>query len=344
MARLCYISRAYRDIGSAGNKAKTDYEDILVSMGATNLGLKRTIGNGKISSFLRNLCGIMAFTIRLRKGDIVVLQYPVKKYFRFLCRIARLRKASTIAFIHDLSSCRRHKITLRTELKRLNSATHIIAANPAMEQWLVQQGLTASHSSLGFHDYLSPAHPHPSTHTKPWELCYAGSLNMRKNSFLLAMCELAAPIDMHLYGYMADYTPSQGKTISIIEHGYTSPQDFITSAKGDFGLVWDGDSLDSCSGSWGEYLRLNTPHKCSFYIRAGLPLIVWNQSAVAQLVKETGTGIVIESLRKLPEILESISENDYRLMRENIASLAQQLANGHSMRHAVTHALNTVNA
>lgn len=36
--RLCYISRNYYNLTSAGNKAKTDNEDTLMEMGAVNLG------------------------------------------------------------------------------------------------------------------------------------------------------------------------------------------------------------------------------------------------------------------------------------------------------------------
>ena len=37
--RLCYISRTYYNQTSAGNKAKTDYEKVLHSMGAASIGL-----------------------------------------------------------------------------------------------------------------------------------------------------------------------------------------------------------------------------------------------------------------------------------------------------------------
>lgn len=49
--RLCYISRNYYNLTSAGNKAKTDNEDTLAEMGAINLGLPRTIKNSKILAF-----------------------------------------------------------------------------------------------------------------------------------------------------------------------------------------------------------------------------------------------------------------------------------------------------
>ena len=46
--RLCYISRCYRNAGSAGSKAKSDYEIILRSMDAVNLGLPTSFHNNKV--------------------------------------------------------------------------------------------------------------------------------------------------------------------------------------------------------------------------------------------------------------------------------------------------------
>lgn len=339
VTRLCYISRSYRDTGSAGNKAKTDYEDILVSMGAVNLGLRRTVGLGKIRTFARNLAGVMRYAFKIRRGDIVVLQYPVKKYFSLLCRIARLKEAKTIAFVHDLGSCRRRKISLETEMKRLNSATYVIAANQIMEQWLVSQGLESMHGALGFHDYLCAAVPAARNIVRPWSVTYAGSLNIRKNSFMLAMGDENNRCLLHLYGYLCDYTPAQGNAAHIVEHGYVSPDNFIRSAQGSFGLVWDGESLDACTGDWGGYLALNTPHKCSFYIRAGLPLIVWSGAAVAPEVKSKKIGLAIDSLRQLPEILEQITPQQYALMRGNVQAVAREIAGGQHMRTAVTKAV-----
>ena len=91
--RLCYISRNYYNLTSAGNKAKTDNEDTLAEMGAINLGLPRTIRNSKILAFFLDLIGIIRACILLQKDDVLFLQYPVKKYFSFLCHIAQLKGA-----------------------------------------------------------------------------------------------------------------------------------------------------------------------------------------------------------------------------------------------------------
>lgn len=151
-------------------------------MGAINLGLPRTIRNSKILAFFLDLIGILRACILLQKDDILFLQYPVKKYFSFLCHVAHLKGAKTISLIHDLGSFRRKKLTVAQELKRLSHTDYIIATNQAMKLWLEQQGLEKPIGALGFHDYLSPSVAADKKHqpNEVWNIVYAGSLNLRK--------------------------------------------------------------------------------------------------------------------------------------------------------------------
>lgn len=334
MTRLCYISRRYRDRLTAGNKAKSDYEDIAVSLGAVNLGLPRSYGGGKIRTFFENLAGVVRFAFKVRRGDKVFLQYPVKKYFTFICRVARMRGAVTVALIHDLGSCRRRKLTVEQEIRRLNHADTVIATNQVMERWLTDHGLTSAHDALGLHDYLSDAEPAALPQDDPMSITYAGSLGMRKNAFMLKLGEEGTGVTLHLYGSLDAYraTESGRDAKGITEHGFTPADSFIESAQGRYGLVWDGDSIDECRGPWGEYLKLNTPHKSSFYLRAGLPLIVWEQSAIASIVRERGLGITVASLRELHGKLAEITSEQYGVMRSRVLRTASEIASGANLR------------
>lgn len=79
--RLCYISRNYRGVTSSGSKAKTDNEITLREMGAHNLGLPSTYYRSMIITFFLDLLGIVKLMLTMRSDDVLVLQYPVKKYF-----------------------------------------------------------------------------------------------------------------------------------------------------------------------------------------------------------------------------------------------------------------------
>mgnify|MGYP007079152982 FL=1 len=84
----------------------------------------------------------------------------------------------------------------------------------------------------------------------------------------------------NLYGNGFDLEKAQGK-----EHfnckGFVRSDELIATAEGDFGLVWDGFSVDACTGNFGEYLKYNNPHKTSLYIRCELPVIIWDQAALS---------------------------------------------------------------
>ncbi len=333
--RICFISRNYYNLTSAGNKAKTDYEDILSSMGAKQLGFSRKIGGNKIFAFFYNLLGTLTACIQIKKDDILVLQYPVKKYYSFICNIAHLKGSKTISLIHDLGSFRRKKLTIRQEIKRLSHTDYVIASNEAMKDWLLQQGFCKPVGTLGFHDYISPTSHGIHLHQDGvWDIIYAGSLNLRKNEFILKMKEIDKSFKFHLYGNMTDYD-ALAKDKSIIWHGFTPAESFIANVKGDFGLVWDGDSLDECHGDFGGYLKYNTPHKASFYLRAGLPIIVWRESAIAPLVEKEGIGLVINSLKDLPSLLQQLPLASYNTMQTRAHQLSIAINNGENLKRAI---------
>ena len=78
---FCYLSHNYRNLTSAGNKAKSDVELIMQREGYKNVGLKQTHYKNMVLSFLLNLCGVLKAPFCLHAGDVLVLQYPVKKFY-----------------------------------------------------------------------------------------------------------------------------------------------------------------------------------------------------------------------------------------------------------------------
>ncbi len=371
MSRLCYISRNYYGLSGAGNKAKTDIERTLQEMGARNLGLRTTFYDNKVVAFVLNLVGIVKMMCCIRRGDTLVLQYPVKKYFSFICSVAHGRGARVIVVIHDLMSLHRKRVTLETELSRLGKADVIIASNEKMQQWLTAQGLQCPMTALGLFDYLDAKRKPQQTHPQPLpagrgeitpssdstgvlgngsppsqggagggsvSLVYAGALVMRKNSYLLELAHKARHFTLHIYGN-ADGLPGIDKAPHAVCYPFTPADEFIRSADGDFGLVWDGDSLETCQGDFGEYLRYNSPHKVSFYLRAGLPVIIWREAAVAPIIEKEGIGITIGSIAELEERLQHLTADEIQKMRDNVSRISQQLANGEFFREALQRVL-----
>jgi hypothetical protein len=335
----CYLSRNYKGLSSAGNKAKTDIEQIMEGMSFKNVGLKQTTYRNEVLAFLFTLVGVLKSPFCLRKGDNLVLQYPLKKYFTLVCNMAHLRGAKVIVLIHDLGSFRRKALTVEQEIKRLNHADYVIAHNEKMKKWLEDNGCKAKLGVLEIFDYLSEAQATPKPDVeKPYSVLYAGALNLRKNTFLYEVGEFIHSFSFNLYGNGFEIDKAKGK-----EHfkymGFVKSDDLIATAQGDFGLVWDGFSVSACTGNFGEYLQYNNPHKTSLYIRCELPVIIWSKAALADFVRKNGIGICIDSLEELEGILSSLSKEQYMEMKKKVHQLSTKLSQGFYCKEAVRNAI-----
>lgn len=334
----CYLSKNYKGLNSAGNKAKTDIETILAKLGYKNIGLRQTTYNNKIVGFIVTLLGVLKVPFCLHKGDVLVLQYPLKKYYAFVCRMAHLRGCKIITIIHDLGSFRRKKLTIQQEIARLNHSDYIIAHNNSMKNWLLENGSKAKVGTLQIFDYLSAKKaelksiPHP-----PYSVVYAGALGKRKNAFLYELDDFINSYYFNLYGGGFNLDEIKNKE-AFSYKGFVPSDELITSAKGHFGLVWDGDSISECSGVNGEYLKYNNPHKTSLYIRCLLPIIIWDKAALAPFIKENKIGITVDSLKNLGDILSRISPEEYDEMKQNIVEISDRLAEGWYIEQALNKA------
>lgn len=278
----------------------------------------------------------------MKKGDVLFLQYPLKKYFTVLCRIARFRGVKVVALVHDLGSCRRKALTADKEVERLNGAHYVIATNPVMAERIRQMGVESAIGSLDMWDNLAETHPLQEGTVTPdsdkVHIAYAGSINRRKNSFLYEMGDVVEKCVVDIYG--SGFDAAQVKAPEkFIDHGFVNAEKLIGSMEGDYGLVWDGDSIDACTGDFGEYLALNTPHKISLYVRAGLPVIVWSGAAMARFVKDNGIGLIVDSLGDIDGAVSAVSPAEYSAMKSNVESMNLKLRHGFYFRRAATAAL-----
>ena len=108
----CYISKNYRHITNAGDKAKTDIEAVMDSLGYRNAGLPQSRETNSVKAYFITLASMLRGVSRLRRGDTLVLQYPLKKYYDFVVRQAVRKGVRVVTVIHDLGSFRRKKLTV----------------------------------------------------------------------------------------------------------------------------------------------------------------------------------------------------------------------------------------
>lgn len=321
------MNKCYIEIHST-NKAKNDIDILMNRAGYRNIGSSKR-PSGKIGKFFIKLGIMLKIPFCLHKNEVLLIQYPFKKYYPYLCRIAHFRKCKVVTLIHDLGSFRRQKLTVSQEIKKLSHSDYIIVHNPSMKRWLEEQGCQVPMGCLEIFDYLSEtkAVDHCPATSVP-KVIYAGGLGPRKNAFLYQLDDHISSYELHVYGKGLDEKVAQNWK-HIVYKGFMPSDELISTNRGHFGLVWDGDSISACDGNWGEYLQYNNPHKTSFYIRCHLPVIIWNKAALAPFIRENKIGICVDSLEELNQRFSSMKEEEYAEIRKNIIAMSDRLSEGY---------------
>mgnify|MGYP000934549969 CR=1 FL=1 len=334
-----FLSKNYKELNSAGNKAKTDIETILSSIGYKPSGLKSTNHHNAIIGFLVTLVCVIKTFFCVSRNDILVIQYPFKKYYTLVCKVVTWKRGRIITLIHDLGSFRRKKLSVEQEIRRLSNTDVLIAHNEKMKAWLVENGFTKPIVCLEIFDYLSgrTGNERKEMGEKTNRVTYAGGLSSRKNDFIYKLDKVMTSWNLILYGNGFDETLIQNK-MAYEYKGFLPSDELIEKVQAHFGLVWDGDSIHTCSGNFGEYLRLNNPHKTSLYIRCLLPIIIWDEAALSSFVSENGIGIAVSSLEELNELLESMTKEEYLELKRNVLEISKRIAEGYYLKKAIKQA------
>lgn len=339
--RYCYISRNYKDVTSAGNKAKTDIETIMQRMGFVNIGLSHSVGKGVMRHFFRNLFGIAKAMCQVRKGDVLVLQYPLKKYYEAMCNVAHWKGAKVITQIHDLNSFRSKRLTPSQEMRRLGHSDVVIAHNDTMKAWLEGQGCPARLTTLGIFDYLSPTPTVSGRKVEAWAvktMFFLGNLNPKSNKFVYDLGSSLRKSFLYLYGnhyheeLLADGARAEYK-------GYAVDMELMKMNHGDFGLSWYGDSLSEGKGKIGEYMSYNNPHKVSLYLRCHAPVIMSKTAGLASFVEANGIGITVDTLEDIDDVVARVTDEEYVKMRDNVVKVSERIASGYYFEHAFERAV-----
>lgn len=330
---------------NAGNKARNDVEEIVKKEGYQPLIL--SVDDWYQMNILkaqRHKAKAFAQVLsQMNKGDILLIQFPMLHHSFFttgLVKNAQKRGIKVYLLIHDLEVLRHANSTslplkyrIRMHLQEgslLKAADGIIAHNPVMKSVLIEKGIAEDKViSLEIFDYLIPNFQEKTTQTKDQPIIVAGNLAQEKAGYLYALPEAPA---YNLYGVGFDESRA---LVNETYFGSFLPDELPAALEGGFGLVWDGDSADTCSGLFGEYLRYNNSHKASLYLASGFPLVVWKQSALSHFVLENGCGIAVESLHDLKKTIENLSDADYQDLLEDTKRVGKGIRDGHYLLTAL---------
>ena len=332
---------------NAGNKARNDVEEIVKREGYQPLLL--TVEDwyqmGTVKAQQHKAKALAQAFSQLKSGDQLLIQFPMLHHSFFTTRLVRKiqRRGVQVYFIiHDLEALRyanldtvplKHKIRVHLqESSLLKVADGVIAHNPIMKSVLVEKGIPEHKLvSLEIFDYLIPNYQEKDGLSKDQPIIVAGNLAQEKAGYLY---QLPARPAYNLYGVGFDESRALANETYF---GSFLPDELPAALEGGFGLVWDGDSAETCSGVFGEYLRYNNSHKASLYLASGFPLVVWKQSALSHFVLEKGCGIAVESLHDLKETIDNLSDADYQDLVDNAKRVGQEIRDGHYLKTALEH-------
>ena len=339
-----YILMEYADKNNftASSKARDDAAEIIKKSGAEFIPLYQAkSGHSRILfSIVKNCFSLVA---KLKKGDHVFIQYPYnpqivnRVLIGFLAAGVRRKRAELCILLHDINSFRftdnaERSRKLKEEAALLGKAQHVIAHNTRMIKLFRKFGCKARLHNLEMFDYLYEGPEAEVSYSVIPRVIIAGNLLYSKCGYIYDLPDNG--VDFALYG--VNFEEDRLKNSNVVYEGAFPPDDLIPHLKGTYGLVWDGPSPETCAGNFGTYLKYNDPHKFSLYIASGIPVIVWEKSALASVVKERGIGLVISSLSEIAEKAALVTEQDYQQMRDNVRQMRQKITAGGQLTDVVT--------
>lgn len=336
------ISPPIDDIWNAASKAREDVERIALQYGYQPFcfhGLNTAHGSPlrMVKLFHTAFANWLHLGGSLPKNSLVLIQYPLyplkaAPIARFMMRrIQKRKKVRFVAIIHDINTMRNlfGKAAHYSDFHFLKEFDVCICHNDKMKEWLIGQGFDSRRLLiLGPFDYLTNSPVKNASFQRG--VCLAGNLSPEKCGYLPALCQiLTGKVPLHLYGQGIENLSTSS---DICYHGSFPPDELPGVLDGSFGLIWDGDSADSCKGEYGEYLRFNAPHKLSLYLASGKPVLIWSQAAMADFVESNNLGIRIDSLYDIPAAIENIDSAAYSVLLQHVSLFSQRLRQGESLR------------
>lgn len=331
---------ASNDIASRYNaqgKARVDITEILTKKADVDL-LSVYVRKIPKTRSLQYLFQELEIYVKLCPGDVLYIQHAsgigYNRFFPLFLRLLHKKDVKLVFIIHDANFLRWgygvSKFS-KKELKEFSYADLIIAHTPAMKRELERAGVRCEIRVLYLFDYLTnDAMLSDEAKIKMKNtVVFAG--NLEKSAFIRPFNEIEFNnVIFKFYGIKPSFEFKYNKF-----YVDKFKPDNVSFIQGGWGLVWDGDSADTCSGVLGDYLHFNSSHKLSLYTAAGLPLIVWKDSGLANWIVEKGIGITISSLKDIDSILPTITEEEYRNFLGNIKKVGNELRQGKHILNAL---------
>lgn len=312
----------------AGNKYERDIIEIFSKCGFYKIryGKQKETKKHKIFSLLKFLFILFFFTYR---NSILFFLAPIMEpYDKFFRMVMKIKKWEIYAFIIDINGLRGVG-NLENEITNLMYTKGIVAQNDVQKKFLQDSGYAGKIQVMNILDFLyDDIYEKKEDITLPYTVCYGGNLSMKQSEFLYKWSRYSKKIKYEVFVYGINLEEKINNE-NFHYMGQFSPNEVIEQLRGSFGLVWNGEEIDTCGGSRGEYYKYASPHKLSMYIVARMPVIVWKKSAVNKFVEDNNIGFSIDSLLDIEDKISHISKEDYEKMLNNVEIIREKVIIGY---------------
>lgn len=299
------------------SKARYDVAKIAKDIGFKILYVYRYIDNFEDEKSL--IARIDGITAGVAPGDLVVYQYPSYNKFEFdkmfIYRLKQ-RKVKLAILIHDSEFLRNHNFI--GELELYNQVDILITHGEKMEAKLKSSGVHSHMIRKKLFDYLIEDEQIALDSELKKSLVVAG--NLQKSIFLNKWMN-----NTKVYAFGEIKNVDLGKNVTYV--GAYSQNNLIKAIpKNNFGIAWDDDLYQG--GNYQEYTRYNSPHKVSLYLALGLPVIVWEESSIADFITKYRLGYTIKSISDVDILMAKITTEEMLLLKQRVNKFSNLLKEG----------------
>ena len=336
MKKVC-ISMYEKNEKNAGPKAKVDVEKILLEKYLFEIKNMNVIIGGKLNGIKRILTALY-YSYRYKDYDIVIIQTPIP--LKNLERRIFKKIKNKVLFIHDIDGIRfQDNKVLENELIYYKQSKYIISHNDVMTKFLINNGIENKKIiTLQAFDYLvnSDEILNNKIVRENVTVIYPGNLNSKKCPFLYQIRENKMLYTINAYGKGIDKKIENKK---IKNCGSFEPGDLL-KLNGNLGLVWDGNFDESdINEAYKNYTKYNCPHKFSCCLALGLPVIVWEKSAIANFVRKYNVGYTIRNLYDINDI----NLLEYGEKQKNAMEIGKKIRMGYYTQQVMNEIMSRIN-
>lgn len=271
----------------------------------------------------------------LQMNDIVIFQLPTwngLEFERAFLDKLRAYGCKVIFFIQDVPPLMfksNYSDWMQPHIEFYDQADLLILPSRNMEKRLRAEGLQNSNVIYqNLWDHVTTFEPQDPEFKR--ELTFLGS----QNRFPFTQ-QWNYETKLNLFAHV----DNEDANLNINYRGFYPGDELLKQLNSGFGLCWSENTEQQDER---EYSKLNASYKLSTYLAAGLPVIANQGIATEEFIKKHHLGFIAKDLVEVNNIVQTISEDEYRDLTNSVKGVSFLVRNGYMTKKVLIDAVQTV--